>query len=137
MIKMGRKSNIELNNDFESETKTMPESKLQEDVQMPMIVFEFEDFLITKEDNKYTIDKLTGGISDSCYARVATGQDKNWTLAKMDDLTILSGDVHGNRSFHWEGNLEPGTYILKTGRGNNTTIRRIPGRFFRLIFSIE
>ena len=131
---MGRKPNNELSTDLEYGTETTPE--IQEDVQMPTIVFEFEDFLISKQNDKYTINKLTGGISDSCYARVATGQDKNWTLAKMDDLTVLSGDIHGNRPFHWEGNLTSGTYILKTGRGNNTTIRRIPGRFFRLIFSV-
>ena len=103
-----------------------------------VILFQFEDFTILRNVSKNTIiiDKQSGGISDSCYARVATGQDKNWSLYDQNGILINTEVTHGNRPFHYEGTLLPGTYTLKTGKGNDITIRRIPGRHFNIIFTV-
>ena len=102
----------------------------------PKLLFRFEDFSITVLNGIYTISKEYGGISDSCYARVAVGREKNWTLLNEKGQIIDMETIHGNRPFFWQGRLSPGTYTLKTGRGSDTSIHRIPGRHFNVVFSV-
>lgn len=102
----------------------------------PKLLFKFEDFSITVLNDTYTISKEYGGISDSCYARVAVGREKNWTLLNEKGQIIDMETIHGNRPFFWQGRLSPGTYTLKTGRGSDVSIHRIPGRHFNLVFSV-
>ena len=102
----------------------------------PKLLFKFEDFSITVLNDTYTISKEYGGISDSCYARVAVGREKNWTLLNEKGQIIDMKPIHGNRPFFWQGRLSPGTYTLKTGRGSDTSIHRIPGRHFNVVFSV-
>ena len=102
----------------------------------PKLLFKFEDFSITVLNDTYTISKEYGGISDSCYARVAVGREKNWTLLNEKGQIIDMETIHGNRPFFWQGRLSPGTYTLKTGRGSDTSIHRIPGRHFNVVFSV-
>ncbi len=102
----------------------------------PKLLFKFEDFSISVLNNTYTISKEYGGISDSCYARVAVGREKNWTLLNEKGQIIDMETIHGNRPFFWQGRLSPGTYTLKTGRGSDTSIHRIPGRHFNIVFSV-
>ncbi|MFA5764605.1 MAG: hypothetical protein WC929_00465 [Bacilli bacterium] len=102
----------------------------------PKLLFRFEDFSITVLNDTYTISKEYGGISDSCYARVAVGREKNWTLLNEKGQIIDMETIHGNRPFFWQGRLSPGTYTLKTGRGSDTSIHRIPGRHFNIVFSV-
>ena len=102
----------------------------------PKLLFKFEDFSISVLNNTYTISKEYGGISDSCYARVAVGREKNWTLLNEKGQIIDMKPIHGNRPFFWQGRLSPGTYTLKTGRGSDTSIHRIPGRHFNVVFSV-
>jgi hypothetical protein len=102
----------------------------------PKLLFKFEDFSISVLNNTYTISKEYGGISDSCYARVAVGREKNWTLLNEKGQIIDMKPIHGNRPFFWQGRLSPGTYTLKTGRGSDTSIHRIPGRHFNIVFSV-
>ena len=102
----------------------------------PKLLFKFEDFSITVLNDTYTISKEYGGISDSCYARVAVGREKNWTLLNEKGQIIDMETIHGNRPFFWQGRLSPGTYTLKTGRGSDTSIHRIPGRHFNIVFSV-
>jgi hypothetical protein len=102
----------------------------------PKLLFKFEDFSISVLNNIYTISKEYGGISDSCYARVAVGREKNWTLLNEKGQIIDMKPIHGNRPFFWQGRLSPGTYTLKTGRGSDTSIHRIPGRHFNVVFSV-
>lgn len=102
----------------------------------PKLLFRFEDFSITVLNDTYTISKEYGGISDSCYARVAVGREKNWTLLNEKGQIIDMETIHGNRPFFWQGRLSPGTYTLKTGRGSDVSIHRIPGRHFNLVFSV-
>ena len=102
----------------------------------PKLLFKFEDFSITVLNDTYTISKEYGGIGDSCYARVAVGREKNWTLLNEKGQIIDMETIHGNRPFFWQGRLSPGTYTLKTGRGSDTSIHRIPGRHFNIVFSV-
>ena len=102
----------------------------------PKLLFKFEDFSISVLNNTCTISKEYGGISDSCYARVAVGREKNWTLLNEKGQIIDMETIHGNRPFFWQGRLSPGTYTLKTGRGSDTSIHRIPGRHFNVVFSV-
>ena len=65
----------------------------------PKLLFKFEDFSISVLNNTYTISKEYGGISDSCYARVAVGREKNWTLLNEKGQIIDMETIHGNRPF--------------------------------------
>ncbi len=102
------------------------------------ILFNFEDLTISSNpDTTITINKTLSGISDSCYARSAIGSQKNWSLYTENDVLIETGNQHGNRSFTWSGNLEPGLYTLTTGvPSKNFTKHRIPGRNYQVTFRV-
>lgn len=137
---MGRRSNSEINQDIETEDPCLTE-KVTEPEQVAQVtntvLFSFDDFAVLKQpDGIIVLLKGSGGISDSCYARVATGNEKNWCLYNNDGLLLDTGSVHGNRPFGWKGKLEPGTYRLMTGKGNNRSVHRIPGRSFSVTFTV-
>jgi len=143
-----KETTLETKVDTDTETKPTKMDQYKAD-NTPTILFAFEDFTIfrkpkvTHEGNEVSsewitiIDKRSGGISDSCYSRVATGQDKNWNLLNQNGRLIDTGSIHGNKPFHWEGLLEPNNvYMLMTGKSNNTSIHRIPGRSFKIVFAV-
>jgi hypothetical protein len=105
---------------------------------LPYIIVRFEDMSVTKKpDGRIIIDKPTGGISDSSYAMTAVGNQKNWALVREDGFVIETGNQHGNRGFHWEGNLVPGFYSLLTGLPQkNFTKHRVAGRGYKIQFMV-
>lgn len=125
---MARKSKLE---DGTEETEQPTETP-------STVLFRFEDLSITRNlDNTITINKSLSGISDSCYARSAVGSQKNWSLYTENNVLVETGNQHGNRSFAWTGNLEPGLYTLTTGvPSKNFTKHRIPGRNYQVTFRV-
>lgn len=136
MTKHDKTKETEQETEQEENTTKPPSPDISGPDTEPKLLFRFEDFSISVLNNIYTISKEYGGISDSCYARVAVGREKNWTLLNEKGQIIDMKPIHGNRPFFWQGRLSPGTYTLKTGRGSDTSIHRIPGRHFNVVFSV-
>jgi hypothetical protein len=99
---------------------------------------QFEDLHIvrTRETGEICIDKKSGGIADSTYSLGAVGSQKNWALYTEGGVLIDTGSQHGNRVFHWQGVLEPGTYTLTTGPSHVYTKRRVAGRGYKIMFRV-
>jgi len=103
-----------------------------------VLMLRFEDLTITKDQNDFVIiNKVKGGISDSAYAMTAVGVQKNWQLLDEAQTEIESGSQHGNRPFHFEGNLLPGLYTIRTGMPvKDFSKHRIPGRGYSITFRL-
>ena len=67
---------------------------------------------------------------------VVDDPNNTWQVLNEKGQIIDMKPIHGNRPFFWQGRLSPGTYTLKTGRGSDTSIHRIPGRHFNVVFSV-
>lgn len=116
-----------------------------------VLVLKFEDLTVTQKkvfqqtDSGCSIgyvtaiDKKEGGISDHTYINFAAGIQKNWLLLNDASTEIDTGSQHGNRPFHWEGNLVSGLYTLVTGPKvdyEKPKKYRVPGRGYRVQFRI-
>ncbi len=125
---------------IEGELEPMQEEFVTEQVQhsVEQVILKFEDLVISKTNSgTIVIDKKLGGISDHTYRMFASGGQKDWILYKENEPYFDTGSQHGNRSFHWEGILEPGLYTLSTGPlVKDFSKHRVPGRGYQITFRV-